>query len=257
MVLFFCFNRIGLMLGRFPRETTRGHCLRPSGTTLPIQTDVSCSSHASVVQPPTSLWSEGACPVCTSLDQWHMGQTCVVFWGWREREKAWTASRSSRWRQWAGGCAGEPLSGGPALLAVSDLETFFVRGPKPRLFDATLRVCEDHRYWPIWAVGPADRDGLPVGPGLASLGPASRFLFLLPYKFVTPTIECRILSECRKDCVGGCGLGLTCPSESFYSPPFWPVSRHFARRVFSHSCHLAGVGYTNVGACGEPGRHRY
>lgn len=33
--------------------------------------------------------------------------------------------------------------------------------------------------------------------------------------------------------MGGCGLGLTCPPKASVSPPFWPVFRRFARRVFS------------------------
>lgn len=65
------------------------------------------------------------------------------------------------------------------------------------------------------------------------------------------------LSECTKDCVGGCGLGLTCPSESFYSPPLSsPYSDAFPVVCLATAGDLAGVGYTNVGACGEPGRHR-
>lgn len=93
----------------------------PGWDTLPIWTYL--PSHASVVQPPTSLWSEGACPVCTSLDQWHMGQTCVVFPGAGRVKKR----RGQQAAVLAGdsglGCAGEPLIGRPSTLAVSDLET--------------------------------------------------------------------------------------------------------------------------------------
>lgn len=45
-------------------------------------------------------------PICTSLGQWHMGQTCLRYFLGLVRElgvkKAWAAGRSSRWREWAG-----------------------------------------------------------------------------------------------------------------------------------------------------------
>lgn len=97
-------------------------------------------SHASVVQPPTSLWSEEACPVCTSLDQCHMGQTCVVFLG-LEREGKRRGQQAAVLAGDSGLVARRTPIGRSSTLAVSDLETSS-SGPKPRLFDATLRVYE-------------------------------------------------------------------------------------------------------------------
>lgn len=92
--LFLYFNRIGLMLGRFPsleRDNLWAYLSTPEWG-HPAHPRRTCwyllPSHASVVQPPTSLWVEGACPVCTPLDQWHMGQNLRCFLGLgRERER--------------------------------------------------------------------------------------------------------------------------------------------------------------------------
>lgn len=46
-----------------------------------------CPSHASVVQPPTSLWSEDAGPVCMSLDQVPHGSNLRCFSGAGEGKK--------------------------------------------------------------------------------------------------------------------------------------------------------------------------
>lgn len=209
-------------------------------------------SHASVVQPPTSLWSEEACPVCTSLDQCHMGQTCVVFLG-LEREGKRRGQQAAVLAGDSGLVARRTPIGRSSTLAVSDLETSS-SGAKAQTLRCDFEGLRVPRHWPIWAVGPADRDGLPVGPRACTLGPVR---FSGSYRIgSTPTIESRSPSECRKDCVGGCGLGLTCPPKASVRPLSGPYSDALPV-VYLALLAFAGVRYTNVGACGEPGRHRY
>lgn len=96
-----------------------------------------------------------------------------------------------------GWCPGEPPIGRPSTLAVSDLETSSSRGgPKPRLFDATSRVCEPVAIGPISLSGRWDPQivmDCQWSPGLArwvlleSLCPAQ----LLYRTGSTPTIEYR------------------------------------------------------------------
>lgn len=71
-------NRVDAWLVSLGRRTTCGRCLSCTPEWEPCPHLDICHSHASVVQPPTSWWSESACPVCTSLDQWHMGQACQL-----------------------------------------------------------------------------------------------------------------------------------------------------------------------------------
>lgn len=89
-----------------------GHCLRPS-----VEPCASgrLPSHVSVVQPPTSLWSEDACPVCMSLDQCHMGQTCVVFLGLEEGEKGVDSKPQFSLETVGFGARANPLLGDAAL----------------------------------------------------------------------------------------------------------------------------------------------
>lgn len=71
----------------------------------------------------------------------------------------------------------------------------------------------------------------PWGPGPCSLGP-SRESSSCYRTSSTPTIECRTCLSVEGLC-GWLWVGVDLSSESFCSPPFWPVFRRFARRVFS------------------------
>lgn len=103
VVPFPCFNRIGLMLGLFPsREKERQHMWAlsaPECGTLRIWT----SALARLGSSATHLIVERGC-MPRSACRWISAtwvKPALFFWGWRGRKKAWTASRSSRWRQWA------------------------------------------------------------------------------------------------------------------------------------------------------------